>query len=95
MIYYIDINKVVAFSKFSFRQKDFKDFIGYKGVKKVRPLWIIFPKMIAYRRDFDETEYFFFDKKWIIAKSIIKSWIKLRITSKKDFAVSFCMMKNI
>ena len=38
-------------------KKHFKHFIGYKKNKKVRPLSIILPKMVAYRSDFDETEY--------------------------------------
>ena len=42
-------------------------FIGYKENKKVRPLWIILPKLIAYRRDFDETKYIPF-----LVKDIIK-----------------------
>ena len=52
-----DINKIVVSSKVSFGKKDFKYFIGYTNNKKVRPLCILFPKMSAYRRDFDETKY--------------------------------------
>ena len=38
-------------------KKHFKHFIGYKENRKVRPLSIILPKMVAYRSDFDETKY--------------------------------------
>ena len=34
----------------------FKYFIGYKDAKRIRPLCILFPKMSAYRRDFDTTK---------------------------------------
>ena len=34
----------------------FKYFIGHKRGKKVKPLCILLPKMIAYKRDFDETK---------------------------------------
>ena len=44
-------------------------FIGYKDVKKVRPLCIILPKMIAHRRDSDETKYMSF----LIKKSLGQS----------------------
>ena len=41
-------------------KKDFKNFIGYEDGKKVRPLWVMLPKMSAHRRDFDEFKYMFF-----------------------------------
>ena len=56
----IDINKIVASDEVSFGKKGFKQFIGYKDGKKVRPLYIVLPKMIAYRRDFDKTKYMSF-----------------------------------
>ena len=52
----IDINKIVVFNKFSFGKQDFRYFIGHKDHKNVRPLCIFFPKMGAYRIDFDEIE---------------------------------------
>ena len=55
----IDIKNVVVSSKASFGKKDFKYFIGYKDAKQIKPLCIFLPKMKAYRRDFDETKYFF------------------------------------
>ena len=56
------INKIVVSNKVSFGKKGFKYFIGYKDAK-IRPLCIFLPKMSAYRRDFDETKYVFFDKR--------------------------------
>ena len=54
----IDFNKIVVSNKVSFGKKGFKYFIGLKNAKKIRPLYILPPKMSAYRRDFDETIYF-------------------------------------
>ena len=51
-----DINKIVVSNEVSFSKNEFKYFIGYKNAKKIRPLWIFFPKMNAYTRDFDETK---------------------------------------
>ena len=58
-------------------KKGFKYFIGYKDAGKNRPLCIFFPKMSAYRRDFDETKYIPFlikddkllEKQWDLGKS--------------------------
>ena len=55
-----DINKLVVPNKTSFGKKGSKYFNGYKNAKKNRPLYIFFPKMSAYRRDFDETNYISF-----------------------------------
>ena len=41
-------------------KKGLKYLIGYKDAKKIRPLRIFFPKMSAYRKDFDETKYIYF-----------------------------------
>ena len=56
-IYDEDINKILVSSKVSFGKKGFKHFTGYKNGKKVRPLWVMLPKMSAYRRYFDEAKY--------------------------------------
>ena len=37
-------------------KKSFKYLIGYKVLKKIRPLCTFLPKMSAYRTDFDETK---------------------------------------
>ena len=52
-----DISKIVVPNRVTFGKKDFKCFIGYKEDKKVRFLCIILPKVIPYRRDFDETDH--------------------------------------
>ena len=47
----------------------------YEDCKKVRPLWVMLPKMSAHRRDFDEFKYmFFFYKKWWIAGKVLGTW---------------------
>ena len=56
----IDINKIVLSNKVSFGKKGFEYFIGYKDVKKSRPLCIFLPKMGAYKRDFHETKSMYF-----------------------------------
>ena len=64
----IDINEIVVSNKFSFGKQDYKYFIGYKDNQKIRPLYIFFPEMSAYRMDFDETECMSFlikDKKFL------------------------------
>ena len=59
----IDINKILISNKASFGEKDFKYFIGYKHAKKFRPLWIFLQTPSAYRKDFNETKYVFFQKR--------------------------------
>ena len=56
----IDIKKIVVSNKAFFGKKCFKYFIGYKDVKKIKPLCIFLPKMSTHRKDFDETKYIFF-----------------------------------
>ena len=41
-------------------KKALKYLIGYKFDRKVKVLFIMLPKMSAYRRDFDETKYMSF-----------------------------------
>ena len=50
----IDINKIVVSNKVSFGINGFKHFIGNKEAKEIRSS-VSFPKMSAYRIDFDET----------------------------------------
>ena len=52
----IYINKIVVSNKISFGKTGFKYFIDYK-VATNRPFCIFFPKMSAYRKDFDETKH--------------------------------------
>ena len=51
----IDVNKIVVSNKASLGKNDFKYCISYKDAKKIS-LWIILPKISAYRRDFDKTK---------------------------------------
>ena len=51
-----DINKIAVSNKLPFDKKDFIYFIGYKDNKKIIPFCIFFPKVSAYRTDYDETE---------------------------------------
>ena len=41
--------------------------------------------MSAYRKDFDETKYVFFDKRWLILENQMKIGKRLKISSKKEF----------
>ena len=47
---------MVVSNKLSFGKQDFKYFIGYKNVKKIRPLCIFCSKMSICVRDFDKTK---------------------------------------
>ena len=57
LIYDVNIVRIVVCNMLSFGKKD-KYFIGYKDdSEKIMPLFIMLPKMSAYRRDFDATKY--------------------------------------
>ena len=82
----INIIKIVVSSKVPFGKKGFKYFFGYKDAKIIRPLCIFLPKMIPYRKDFDETKYMSFlikgnellekyNEVWEKVKNIIKKGI--------------------
>ena len=62
-IHDVNIDRIVVSNKLLFGKKSFKHFIGYKDGKKVRLLSVMPPKMMAYRKDFDEAKYVFFDTK--------------------------------
>ena len=62
-IYDVDINKIIVSNRVSFGKKGFKYFIGYKDNKKARPLYIMLPKVSAYKRNFDETKHLSFSEK--------------------------------
>ena len=51
-----DIKKIVVSNKFPFGKSDFRYFIYYIDNKKIRSLCKFFPKVSAYRKDFDESE---------------------------------------
>ena len=50
MINNLDINEIVVSNIFPFSKQDFKNFIGYKDNKEIRPLYKIFPEMSTYKR---------------------------------------------
>ena len=53
------------------KKKGFKYSVGYSDIKKVRPSRMMFPKISAYGKDFDEMKYMvFFIKKWWTAKKM-------------------------
>ena len=74
-------------NKIQFGKKDFKYFIGYRDVKKIRPLCIILPKVGAYRRYFDKTKcmYFLIKVKQLLEK-YNEIWQKVSNIIKKNFA---------
>ena len=79
-----NINNTVASNKPSLGKKDFKYFIGYKDAKKFRPLCIFLPRISAYRKAFDETEYkYFFNKRWLEKYNEI--WETLETVGKKNW----------
>ena len=82
MIYDVGSKKILVCKTFSFGEKGFTYFIGYKDGKKVKPLCVIIPKISTYRRDFDETKYMSFliknDKSLEIYNDI---WDKVSNTS--------------
>ena len=62
-IYDADNDKILVSNKVLFGKRGFKYFIDYKDGIKVKPLCVMLLKNIAYKREFDETQYvFFFDK---------------------------------
>ena len=52
----IDIDKRLVSTTLPLGKQDFQYFIGYRNDKKISPLCIFFPKVNAYRTDFDENE---------------------------------------
>ena len=83
----IDINKITAYNKVSFRKKGFKCFIGYKDAKKIRPLCILLPKMTAYRKDFDETKHmsFLIKDDELLLEKYNGIWEKVKNSLKEEF----------
>ena len=63
-INHVNIDRMIIPNGVSFGEKVFKDFIVYENnYEKTMTLYIMLPKMSAYRRGFDETKYVFFDKR--------------------------------
>ena len=60
-IYNVNPNRIVVSNKVPFGKKDLKYFIGnIYDDEKVMSLFIMLPKMSAYRKDFDGTKYMSF-----------------------------------
>ena len=86
MINNIDINKIVVSNKFPFVKQDFLYFIGYKDDKKFWPLCIFFPKVSAYRINFDETEcMYLMIKEEEVCDKYMEIWEKVSNMIKKRF----------
>ena len=82
----IDINKITVSNKVSFSKKGFKYFISYIDAKIIRPLYIFLPKMTAYRKDFDETNFMCLlieDDEFLEKNNDI--WKKIKDIHKKKF----------
>ena len=75
-------------------KKGFKYFNGYKDAK-IKPLCISFPKMIAYRRDFDETKYVFFLIKDDELLEKYEIWEKVKNSIKRSLIMKQYTMKNV
>ena len=55
----VDNDEKVVSNKIRFGKLGFKYFIGYKKIKRIKPLCVFSPKTIAYRKYFDETKYIY------------------------------------
>ena len=91
----LDINKLVVSNNTSFGKKGFKYLIGYKDAKKFRPLCTFFPKMSAYRKDFDQIKYISFLLKNELLENRIKLGKRLKIVSKTNLTVNQYIKKSI
>ena len=93
---HINTDKTKVSIKASFSKQVFKFFIGYKDAKKIKPLCIFLPKMIAYRKDFDETKYIcFLIKDDELLDNNNEIWKKWKIVSKNNFIVKQQTIKKI
>ena len=60
-VFDVNMDRIVVSNRISFGKKSFEYFIGYENdFEKVMPLFVMLPKMSAYRKDFDETKYMSF-----------------------------------
>ena len=82
----IDFNKIVVFNKVSFGKIGFEYFIGYKNTKAIRPSCIFLPKIIAYRKDFDDTKFMsFLIKAGQLLEMYNEIWVKVKDSLKREF----------
>ena len=76
----------MASNKVSFGKKGIKYFIDYKDAKKIRSSCTFLPKMIVYRKDFDETKYMsFLIKDDELLEAYHEIWEKVKNIIKKEF----------
>ena len=87
LIYHVNIDRIVISTKFPLGKKGFKYFIGYKDDnEEVIRSCILFPKMSAYRRNFDETKYMpFLIKDNELLEKCNGIWDKVSSVIKKRF----------
>ena len=87
----IDIKKIVVLDKLLFGKQDFKYFIGYKDLEKIRFLCIFCPQIIIYQRNFNENRHicFLITKK----KAFMKYMEKLGISSKTSLIMNLYILK--
>ena len=82
----IDFNKIVVFNKVSFGKIGFEYFIGYKNAKTIRPSCIFLPKIIGYRKDFDDTKFMsFLIKTGELLEMYNEIWGKVKDSLKREF----------
>ena len=82
----IDFNKIVVFNKVSFGKIGFEYFIGYKNTKTIRHSCIFLPKIIAYRKDFDDTKFMsFLIKAGELLEMYNEIWGKVKDSLKREF----------
>ena len=81
-----DFNEIVVFNKVSFGKTGFEYFIGYKNTKTIRPSCIFLPKIIAYRKDFDDTKFMsFLIKAAELLEMYSEIWGKVKDSLKREF----------
>ena len=81
----IVINKIVVSNKFPLGKQDFKFFIGYKDVKKIRPLCIFFLKMSTYRSFYKNNSIYFMIKEEKVLDKYNEIWEKFSNIMKIKF----------
>ena len=76
-------------------KKGFKYFNGYKDLDKIKPLWIMLPKMSRSDKYFDDTKYLPFSIKDEELLAVCnKIWNRVSNLIKKNLIVNHCIMKN-
>ena len=80
----VNNGKTIISNKVSFGKKGFKCFTDSTDDEKVKPLFMMLPKMSAYEKCFDETKYMSFLIKYdeLLVK-YNKIWDKVRNSIKK------------